>query len=364
MSKLFETTSINNINLKNRFIRSATWEGMADKEGFCTPQLIKMMENLAKGDIGLIITGHSYVSKEGQATPWQLGAYSRELLHGLNQMTDAVHKADGKIILQLAHAGCYAAVNLTGEEAIGPSVISDKKGEICREMTKDDIQRLIDDFVKGAELAHKSGFDGIQIHAAHGYLLSQFLSPLYNKRKDQYGGNIESRSRIITEIIQAIRNSVGDKFPVLIKINSEDFIEGGFTQDDMLKLSESLEKAGIDAIELSGGMLNARKYNPVRAGANSEDKEVFYKDAAKKYKEKIHVPLILVGGIRSFHVAEKLVNNGITDYISMSRPFIREPHLIKRWKSGDISKASCISDNKCFKPAMEGKGICCVTAGA
>jgi len=307
----------------------------------------------------LIITGHAYVSREGQATPWQLGAYSRELLPGLNQMTDAVHKADGKIILQLAHAGCYAAVSLTGTEAIAPSLITKP---ICREMTKDDIQRLTDAFVKGAELAQKAGFDGIQIHAAHGYLLSQFLSPFYNKRTDQYGGNIESRSRIITEILQAVRGAVGYKFPVLIKINSEDFIENGFSQDDMLRLSEALEKAGIDALELSGGILNARKYNPVRSGANSEDKEVFYQDAAKRYKEKIRVPLILVGGIRSFHIAEKLVNYGVTDYIAISRPFIREPHLIKRWKSGDTAKAACISDNKCFKPAMEGKGICCVTA--
>ncbi len=296
MPKLFETTSINTMNLSNRFVRSATWEGMADKEGFCTPQLIKIMENLAKGDIGLIITGHAYVSREGQATPWQLGAYSRELIPSLNQMTDAVHKSEGKIILQLAHAGCYAAVNLTGEEALGPSVIeNNKKSPICREMTKDDIQRITDAFGKGAELAHKSGFDGIQIHAAHGYLLSQFLSPFYNKRRDQYGGSIECRSQIITEILQAVRSAVGDKFPVLIKINSEDFIEDGFSRDDMLQLSEALEKSGIDAIELSGGILNAGKYNPVRSGANSEEKEVFYKDAAKRYKEKIHVPLILVG---------------------------------------------------------------------
>lgn len=360
MSKLFETTTIKNMELTNRFVRSATWEGMAQRDGSSTPELINLMVQLAQGGVGLIITGHAYVRKDGQAGPWQLGVYKDELIQGLTEMTESVHKEGGKIILQLAHAGCMAVSELTGLEPLGPSNI-EKKGGDCREMTQTDISKVTKAFAQGAVRAKKAGFDGVQIHAAHGYLLSQFLSPFFNKRNDEYGGSIENRARLVLEIIKHIRMLVDHDFPILIKINSEDFLDGGLTVDDMLRVAAFLEKVDIDAMELSGGTLYSGKRIPVRiAKIDTEEKEVFYRVAAKRYKERINVPLMVVGGIRSYEVAERLVAKGMADYISMCRPFIREPHLINRWKQGDTRKATCLSDNLCYNPVKEGKGLFCV----
>ena len=362
MPKLFETTTLKNMTLPNRFVRSATWEGRANDDGSCTHGLINMMTQLARGGVGLIITGHAYVRKDGQAGPWQLGVYSDQLIQGLTEMTEAVHKENGKIVMQLAHAGCQAPFGLTGLEPLGPSVIENQEGSSCREMTQAEISKVIEVFAQGAVRAKQAGFDGVQIHAAHGYLLSQFLSPFFNKRTDAYGGTIENRARVVLEVIESIRASVGHDFPVLIKINSEDFLDKGLAVDDMLHGAALLEQAGIDAIELSGGTAYSGRRIPVRiAKIDTEEKEAFYKEAAKRYKERITVPLMLVGGIRSYEVAERLVDRGIADYISLCRPLIREPDLINRWKQGDTSRATCLSDNLCFKPTRAGQGLYCVT---
>ncbi len=163
------------------------------------------------------------------------------------------------------------------------------------------------------------------------------------------------------EVLRRVRDAVGPDYPVLIKMNSEDFVDGGFSVDDMLAAALMLEKAGIDAIELSGGSALSPKYISSRLGRiEREEDEVYYREAARRYKEKVHVPLMLVGGIRSYGVAQKLVEDGIADYIALSRPLIREPGLINRWRSGDTGKATCVSDNGCFTPARAGRGLSCV----
>ncbi len=361
MSRLFEETRIKSLTLPNRFVRSATWEGMANEDGACTRPLIECMEQLANGGVGLIITGHAYVSAEGQAGRRQLGVYSDDLVAGLTEMTTAVHKAGGRIVLQLAHAGCVANRELSGQEALGPSALETDKGPVGREMTGEEIRRVVDAFGDGAVRAEKAGFDGVQIHAAHGYLLSQFLSPFFNKRIDAYGGSLENRRRMVLEVLQRIKGRVGADFPVMIKMNAQDFVDGGLSADEALKVAAVLSESGIDAIEMSGGTAFSGKLTPVRPGKlESQDDEVFYRQEAAKYKKKVTAPLILVGGIRSFAVAERLVEDETVDYISMSRPLIREPDLINRWKAGDLRKAACISDNGCFRPAVAGKGIYCV----
>ena len=356
---LFESTSIKQMTLANRFVRSATWEGMAGEDGSCTPRLVELMVQLAEGGVGLIISSHTYVSQEGQARPRQLGIYSDKLVAGYSEMTEAVHEASGKIVMQLAHAGIQANASLTGQPPLGPSPF--EKVPAGQAMTDEDIQKTIEAFGQAALRAQTAGFDGVQIHAAHGYLLSQFLSPFFNRRRDQYGGSIENRARLVLEVYHSVRNRVGDHFPVMIKLNSEDFLEGGLCLDEMVQVAAMLENAGIDAIELSGGTLYSGECTPVRQGKfDSEEEEAYHRDGARKYKEKIGVPLMLVGGIRSYGVAERLVREGLADYISLSRPLIREPRLINRWKSGDRGKATCQSDNLCFDPAVQGEGIYCV----
>jgi 2,4-dienoyl-CoA reductase-like NADH-dependent reductase (Old Yellow Enzyme family) len=228
-------------------------------------------------------------------------------------------------------------------------------------MTPKEIQEFVKSFVESAERARNADFDGIQIHSAHGYLLSQFLSPIFNHRKDEYGGDIRNRARIHLDVLEAVRRAVGPDYPILVKMNSQDFADNGLSLDDSLQAAILFEKGGIDAIELSGGLLINPKLNPSRMGIKTEDKEAYFKEEAKAYKQKVQVPLILVGGNRSFAVAEGLIEEGVADYISMSRPFIREPDLINRWKSGDLRKAACKSDNMCFEPARKGQGIYCLT---
>jgi len=361
MSKLFESTSINGMSLSNRFVRSATWEGLATTDGAITPKLIERIVELAKSEIGLIISSHSYVSKEGQATPWQIGIHKDELISGLKELTGAVHKVGGKILLQLAHAGNYAEESLTKKP---PLLVSNFEGFAeteHKEITQNEIEKLIKSYTTAAVRAKKAGFDGIQIHSAHGYLLSQFLSPVFNKRQDEYGGSIENRARIHLEIYHSVRRAVGQNFPILIKMNCGDFVENGLDIKESIQVAKLVSSAGFNAIELSGGFIKTGKLSPSRPGINTQDKEAYFQKYAREIKNEIAIPLILVGGIRSFEVAEKIILEGTANYISMSRPFIREPDLIKRWLSGDRNRSKCISDNLCFAPGFNGKGVYCVT---
>jgi len=361
MSKLFEPGTINGMTLSNRFVRSATWEGMATDDGAVTQKLIETMVALAKGGVGMIITSHAYIRKEGQAGPWQIGVYKDDLIDGLKEMAAAVHENGSKIVMQIAHAGTFAAEVLTG---MTPWAASDLEGlpkTPRHKMTVDDIQAVTASFAKAARRARTAGFDGVEIHSAHGYLLSQFLSPLSNQRRDDYGGSIENRIRFALGVLRAIRNAVGEDFPVLAKLNCGDFVEGGLSTGDAVRAGRMLADAGLDALEISGGLITGGRMSPSRMVKN-EEQEAYFKKEARAFRKELDIPLILVGGIRSFETAEKLLGDGTADFVSMSRPFIREPDLVSRWKSGDRRKALCKSDNACFKPGMEGRGIYCITA--
>lgn len=362
MNALFETSQIKGVSLANRFVFSATWDGLADDRGFCTQRNIDILVEHATGGVGLIITGFAFVQADGMAAPRQLAVYGDEFVQDLAELAEAVHEAQGKVILQLAHGGCYASSALTGLDVSGPSTNDSDLFPKCREMTLPEIEKVVVSFGKAAGRAKKAGFDGVQLHAAHGYLLSQFLSPFFNKRTDNYGGSIENRARILLEVVRTVRHEAGDEYPVLVKINSEDFVKGGLAVDEMLHVCSMLEKAGVDAIEMSGGTIHASgAYSSCRVGAlESQEKEVYYKEAAVRYKERIRVPLLLVGGIRSHEVSEKLVRDGVADYISLCRPLIREPNLIERWKAGETRSSACISCNGCFKPGIKGDGVHCV----
>lgn len=361
MQVLFSETKINGMILSNRFVRSATWSAMAAEDGSCTPELVNLMIRLADGGVGLIITGHACVRKDGQAGANQLGIYSDEHVGGLRDMVQEVHNHDGKILLQVSHAGLFANSKHIGMNPVSPSVPEGLAEANRKEMRYGDIEELIGAFEAAAMRARAAGFDGLQIHAAHGYLLSQFLSPTLNHRTDEYGGEIENRARFLLEVFQTIRSAVGTDYPIFVKLNCQDFVNGGLILDDSLQVGCMLADKGIDAIEISGGLLASGKLGPIRRGITSEDHEAYFKDEAREFKKRVSVPVILVGGIRSFEVAKGLVEQGVADYVSMSRPFIREPDLINRWKSGDLSKSTCVSENSCLKAALSGSGIYCVT---
>jgi 2,4-dienoyl-CoA reductase-like NADH-dependent reductase (Old Yellow Enzyme family) len=241
MADLFDTTSINSMTLKNRFVRSGTHSFMGgDDSGAVTQKETDLMRNLAKGGVGLLVTGYAYVVKDGHCAPRQLGIHNDAMVPGLIQMVNAIHEAGGKVVVQIVHGGAYGIKEYTGVEPMGPSAIPPTQGKRtpfpgCRAMTQDDIDSVVEGFRQASIRARKAGFDGIQLHGAHGYLFSQFLSPFYNKRTDEYGGNIENRTPIVIDAYEQVRKEVGDDYPVMIKMNVTDFIDGGMSTDDAVQ---------------------------------------------------------------------------------------------------------------------------------
>jgi 2,4-dienoyl-CoA reductase-like NADH-dependent reductase (Old Yellow Enzyme family) len=361
MAELFESTVLNGMVLRNRFVHSATNEGMANADGSANERLIRWQEEVAKGEVGLIIPGNACVSNQGKSRPGQMGVHNDETVPGLSRMAKAVHKHGSRIALQLTHAGGNMYVPSETGTALGPSDM--KLTELpCRAMTRDDIDQTVADFARAASRARRAGCDAVQLHGAHSYLISQFLSPYFNHRTDEYGGSLENRARFAIEVLRAVRSAVGPDFPVLIKINSEDFLENGFALDDMVPYALMLESEGIDAIEISGGthFSDPRYFCSRPTGTVPKGQEIYFKEAAELYKREVKAPLILVGGVRSLGVAEGVVKTGLADYVALCRPLIREPDLVKRWRLGDVRPSTCISCNLCFGPVRAGEGVYCV----
>ncbi len=359
MAKLFEETKINGMVLANRFVRSATYDAMSDADGRATNKLINSMIKLAKGGVGLIVTGETYIHKGGQARAKQLGIHSDDLIPSLAALADAVHKYNSRIVIQMAHGGFVSKPSVTGLPTPVVSLIEGMTDSTCHELTVEDIGEVVQAFAQAAARAKKAGCDGVQFHSAHGYLLSQFLSPAYNHRTDAYGGSAQNRGRIIVEALKAIRDTVGPDYPVLIKMNSRDFIENGLELEDSLQVAKLLEENGLDAIEMSGGMPTG-KLGSARMGIKCEEDEAYLLPEAKAFRETIKIPLILVGGIRSYAVAERIIAAGTADYVALCRPLIREPGLINRWRSGDLAKSICLSCNRCFGSFGREEGLCCM----
>jgi 2,4-dienoyl-CoA reductase-like NADH-dependent reductase (Old Yellow Enzyme family) len=356
---LFSPTKIGCLNLINRFIRSATHDYLADdRTGMITEKQIELYRRLALGQIGLIITGHAYVHLSGKASPRQIAADDDSKIKGLSALVKAVHDSgSGSLIfLQLAHAGRQTRPSLCHQTPLAPSAVYDPVSRVMpRELSSKEIFQVIDWFIQAAARARNAGFDGLQIHAAHGYLLSSFISPHTNRRKDLWGGSWEKRARILREIVRGIKKTCGSNFPVMVKMNAIDFLADGITLDEAKRIALTLENSGIEAIEISGGMNEAGR-GSVWPGLRSEEQEGYFVPYASAIKQDLKIPVSGLGGIRSISVAERLLSTGQVDLISMSRPFINEPHLLLNFKSGEWKKSGCVSCNKCFNP----RGIRCV----
>lgn len=361
---LFDSCFLGSLLLRNRFIRSATHEGLAEENGLYSPELTSLYADLARDGIGMIITGHTWVSPEGEASPRQASAASEEAVELWRIATDLVHRNGGTIALQLAHGG---GKSRRLEGSIGPSPFPhpSKKGE-CGEATVSELDSVVTAFAAAADRARRGGFDAVQIHAAHGYLISEFLSPFYNRRTDEYGGTLENRMRLLVRVYRAVREAVGEAFPVMMKINSEDFVEGGFSRTECIEVCRTLQNIGLNAVELSGGIPEAgARLSPVRLeNPEHASSRTYYEEAAKELKAALSIPLILTGGIRYPGTAERLIQENCCDFVSLSRPLIAEPGLIRRWEEEDDFRAKCISCNACFRPILTGRGFRCPKFGA
>ena len=363
MAKLFEKTWIKGLELKNRSVRSATWSGVGDDHGFVVDTALELYGNLAAGGVGLIVTGFQYVTSNGVALPYQLGAYSDDHTEGLTRLAESIHAQGGKVAAQLVHTGSKANPDLfhAGEEIQAPSSINDPvTGRTPKAMSARDIATAVEAYAAAALRCKTAGFDGVQLHGAHGYGINQFLSSASNARGDGYGGNVGKRYRFLGETMEAVKGSVGEGYPVMIKLSGHDYYEGGLTTEESLNIARRLCDDGIDCIEISAG--SRASYDgmiPSRLKIQKREHEAYLAELAEMFKQSLTVPVITVGGIRSPSVIADILSLGKADYTAMCRPFIREPHLIRRWESGDLTKAACVSCNGCFETALEGNGVCC-----
>jgi 2,4-dienoyl-CoA reductase-like NADH-dependent reductase (Old Yellow Enzyme family) len=346
---LFEPFNLAGLELKNRIVRSATYEKRADVDGFVTDALIEFYKELTRGGVGLIITGNALVHVSGRSVPQMICIHNDFYIEKLKRLTDAIHNLGGKVIIQLVHGGrqCFPAL-LGGERPLAPSEVYDPSTKITpREMTNEEIWEIIEAFGEAARRAMYAGFDGIQIHGAHGYLVSEFLSPHTNRRTDYWGGDEERRFHFLEEVYKAIRKEVGNNYPLLIKMNADDFVEGGLKPEESLRIAKRLEELGIDAIEVSGGMYESGT-KTAQLNILKKEQEAYFRESARLFKRELNVPIILVGGIRSKDVAEDILQKGDADLISLSRPLIREPDLPNKFLAGK-ERTDCISCNGCMR---------------
>jgi len=349
MKTIFEEVSIGSLTLKNRLVRSATWEGMATEDGHMTEPLFKVYEGLAKGGVGLIITGYCYILAEEHPNPRMMGIYDDAFIDEYRRLTSMVHDNGCKIVMQIVYGGSCTPRSAEGRVIWSPSGVTDlATGVTPTEMTRENIRTVIQAFGDAAVRAKAAGFDGVQLHGAHGYLLSQFMTPYYNRRNDEYGGSLEKRARIILEVYEEVRRRVGEDYPVMIKINGEDYIDGGVPLADSMQLATMLDEKGIDAIEVSGGVASAGKNIPPRPKINSPEKEAYHVANAAQIAKEITAPVMVVGGGRTLDVIERSLNESEIACFSLSRPLVSEPDLPNRWHSGDRAKARCVSCNGCL----------------
>ncbi|WP_320007035.1 NADH:flavin oxidoreductase [Maridesulfovibrio sp.] len=351
MKSLFDKINIGKIKMKNRLMRSATWENMADEDGYVTDRLIDTLEDLAKGGVGAVVSGCGYVTGEEQPNPGMTAIWDDRYIPGLKELSDRIHRHDTPIIFQCIYGGSRTTFNLGNRIIWGPSAVENPITKVIpQEMTVGNIHTLVKDFGQAARRAEKAGFDGFQIHAGHGYLFSQFLTPYYNRRTDEYGGSIENRSRIIIDTLKEVRAQVSDDYPIMIKINCSDFLdEDGFTLEESIQVAIELEKNGITAIEISGGnSLNGWQSGPIKDKIIKEEKQCYFSDYAAQIAEAVSVPVISTGGNRSVSLMEKKLNGSALTAFGISRVTHCEPDLPGRWQAGDHARPKCVSCNQCW----------------
>ena len=319
MKTIFDKTTLRNSELKNRVWRSATWMALADSEGNVTDELINAYEELAEGGTAVIVTGLTSILKNDAEIDRGVKFYNDAFIEGHRRLTYAIHKHNAMVMMQTALVD-------------GP----------VDELSTGQVENIVRAFGDAAYRAEQAGYDGVQIHAAHFFYLSKFISPLLNHRSDRFGGDQRGRTQILLEILNDMRNKTSEGFCITVKINSSDEYLGGLTRQDFLVSSQLLAEAGIDAIEVSA---NGTSRGGIRAGLN----EAYFLDAAKLLAERVKVPVVLVGGLRSIKKINEILNETNIAYISLSRPLIREPNLINRWQQGNTTPSKCVSCNSCYR---------------
>jgi 2,4-dienoyl-CoA reductase-like NADH-dependent reductase (Old Yellow Enzyme family) len=343
MPNLFDPLRMKSMELGNRFVRSATMDTFGD-QGMMTDDLLDLYRELSRGEIGLIITGGIYAGEDGCIAPGQLGAHTDETVPSLKRLADAVHESGGKIAAQLFHSGYNSRPESTGNQPVGPSpMVHPRTGLEARELSGDEIERIIEQFGQAARRVMEAGLDAVQLHAAHSWLPSAFLSPAANRREDAWGGPPENRLRFVRHICRAMRKSVGTDFPILIKLGLKDYHPEGKSLAEGIDAARALEADGVDAIEISEGFEEELAHH-IRCDATSP----YYLEECRQARQALSVPLILVGGMRKRDEMQAVLDEGMADAVSMCRPFIMDPHAVRKLRDGSALESECNSCNGCL----------------
>jgi 2,4-dienoyl-CoA reductase-like NADH-dependent reductase (Old Yellow Enzyme family) len=367
MNTLFTPTKISNLEVPNRFVRSATYDGGA-KDGFVSDWQIELYKALAKGRVGLIISGIFHVTDlVAKVSPAQNLLTSDEFIPDLKRLAAAVHAHGSKLAVQLYHPGreAFRRLKPLGIEAPGPSEIMAGEDPYfegsCREMAADEVWAVVKAFGEAARRVQEAGCDAVQFHGAHAYLMAEFLSPQSNRRNDEWGGGLKNRLRLHTEIYKATRAQVGPEYPVMIKLGVEDGFPGGLDFKEGLEAAVQLAGLGFDCIEVSQGLRGVKwGQTEFRDKIVKREREAYFRDWARQVKERVSVPVMMVGGLRSLDLMEEVAAAKEADFVSLCRPFIREPDLVASWEAGQVRYPTCISCNKCFENVLSGNKLCCM----
>jgi 2,4-dienoyl-CoA reductase-like NADH-dependent reductase (Old Yellow Enzyme family) len=364
MSDLFGPAQIKNMRLRNRFVRSATVDNGAES-GHVSEKQIRSFIELSDGGIGLIVTGMTAVHLSDYIRPSQNQLSGDDCIPAYKKLTSAVHGRGAKIAIQLAHMGRERGKFLKDamDQAVAPSFIENDpycEAKKYRAMTTDEIREIIEAFGNAAKRAREAGFDAVQIHGAHAFLLAQFLSPYTNRRDDEWGGSLENRLRFHTEIYRAIRRNVGGDYPVLIKLGVEDGFSGGLDFSEGKRAAQILAEIGFDALEISQGLRGEPfEGTEFRTRIDGPDQEAYFRAWGKEVKQNVNVPVMMVGGFRTPALMMEIIEKGEADFISLCRPFIREPGIVNEWQKGDLRRSRCISCNKCIEALKNGEFLHC-----
>jgi 2,4-dienoyl-CoA reductase-like NADH-dependent reductase (Old Yellow Enzyme family) len=362
-SALFQPGSVGPVSTANRIVRAGTSETAAGDSGEITDQLVDIYETLARNRVGLILSGHMFCHPRGRYAARQVGIHDDRMVSGLTRLAEAVHRQGGKVFAQLAHAGSQSRV--ADNRPLAPSPIPNAlTGRMVDAASQDEIQEAINAFAAAAARAVAAGFDGVHIHAANGYLISEFSSPVTNKRTDRWGGSPENRDAFVLEVLKAVREAVPPAMAVSVKLGLQDAVPGGMQLSEGIRRGAILAASGADAIEVSCNAMqlpsdSAKEYvavGPARALRDlllhrllsAPGPEAYFLEPARQLRRRVSKPIILVGGLRTPATMEEIVERGDADFIAMARPFIREPDLVLKLAEGRREPVACTSCNLCL----------------
>jgi 2,4-dienoyl-CoA reductase-like NADH-dependent reductase (Old Yellow Enzyme family) len=361
---LLEPGRLGTLETRNRIVRAGTSETMADDRGAATDAYVALYETLARNDVGLIFTGHLYCAPRGQYARRQTGIHADDLVPGLRRVTDAVHRHGGRVFAQVAHAGSQSRVQ-DGEAPLAPSAVPNAlTGRPVPAAGEQEIAGAVRAFAEGARRAVEAGFDGVHIHAANGYLISEFSSPVANRRTDGWGGSPAARDRFALEVVRAVRAAVPAGMPVTLKLGMVDAVPGGLNLDESVPRAARLVEAGLDGLEISCGVMrlatdSARQYVAIDRRRAAEDllvhrllaapaAEAYFLPWARAVRTAVDARIVLVGGMRTTATMEGLVRDGEADFVALARPLIREPDLVRQIIGGRTGRVDCTSCNLCL----------------